>query len=241
MCSKCNDFPTDRRQLMRASLGLAAVAAAAPALLGTAARASDVHTSLTASQALDKLKAGNKRYVSDAQACVADLAQARAHVAADQAPWASILSCADSRVPPELLFGGLGLGEIFVCRNAGNVADTAVIGTLEYGVVALGSPLIVVMGHEACGAVKSACDVVTKNASFPGSIGPMLDPIIPAAVAAQAAGGDLVDSTVRANAQRQAASLVARSQIIADAVAAGKVKVAAAYYGLKDGVVTWLT
>ena len=239
MCWKCDVFSSDRRSLMRASLGFVAAAAAAPALFGTAARAAGVKTDLTSAQALDKLKEGNARYVRDAQTCVADLAQARERVAAGQAPWASILTCADSRVAPELLFGGLGLGEIFVCRNAGNTADTAVIGTLEYGIVVLGSPLIVVLGHEACGAVKAACDVLTKKASFPGSIGPMLEPIIPAAAAAQAESGDLVDNAVRANARRQAASLASRSQIVADAVAAGKVTVVSAYYGLKDGQVEW--
>jgi carbonic anhydrase len=82
-------------------------------------------------------------------------------------------------VPPELVFGGRGLGELFVARNAGNLADTGIIGTLEYGAAVLGSPLIVVLGHSACGAVKAACEVVTDNATFPGSIGPMIDPIVP--------------------------------------------------------------
>ena len=105
-----------------------------------------------------------------------ELAKRRGELAGHQAPWATIVGCSDSRVPPELLFGGLGLGELFVARNAGNLADTATVGTLEYGAAVLGSPLIVVLGHSSCGAVKAACEVVTSNATFPGSIGPMIDP-----------------------------------------------------------------
>ena len=85
-------------------------------------------------EALAKLKAGNEKYVSTPQVCASDLAAQREHVANAQTPWAAILTCSDSRVPPELLFGGLGLGGLFVARNAGNIADTAAIGTIEYGV-----------------------------------------------------------------------------------------------------------
>ena len=105
-------------------------------------------TSLTPDQALAALKEGNARYVSNPQVCVMDLAKRRADVAGHQAPWATIVGCADSRVPPELLFGGLGLGELFVARNAGNLVDTATMGTVEYGAEHLGSPLLVVLGHE---------------------------------------------------------------------------------------------
>ena len=88
------------------------------------------------------------------------------------------------------MFGGLGLGELFVARNAGNLVDTATMGTVEYGAVVLGSPLIVVIGHSHCGAVVAACDVVTENATYPGSIGPMIDPIVPAAPAVRETAGD---------------------------------------------------
>ena len=92
----------------------------------------------------------------------------RAEVADSQAPWATIVGCSDSRVPPELLFGGLGLGQLFVARNAGNMVDTATMGTIEYGAEHLGAPLVVVLGHERCGAVVAACEVVTKNAKLAG-------------------------------------------------------------------------
>lgn len=173
--------------------------------------------------------------MSSPQACAADLAKARAGVAQHQAPWATILSCADSRVPPELIFGGQNVGELFVARNAGNMADTATLGTIEYGAAALGVPLIVVLGHERCGAVVAACDVVEKNARFPGSIGPMLEPIIPAALAAKGKPGDFVDNAIRENAMRTASRIVSASAIVADLVAKGKVKVVAGRYDLDDG------
>jgi AraC-like DNA-binding protein len=97
----------------------------------------------------------------------------------------------------ELLFGGVGPGELFVARNAGNMVDTATMGTVEYGSEHLGSPLIVVLGHERCGAVVAACEVATKNTKLPGSIGPMVKPIVPAAMAMKGKPGDFVDNTVR--------------------------------------------
>ena len=143
MCIVC-----DRKIGRRAFLRLGAGIAAAAAVGGSALAASGPATTLTADEALAKLKEGNQRYVASPQACVADLAKTRAAVAQHQAPWATILSCADSRVPPELIFGGRNVGELFVARNAGNMADTATLGTIEYGAAVLGVPLIVVLGHE---------------------------------------------------------------------------------------------
>lgn len=194
-------------------------------------------TELTADQALEKLKAGNARYVTDAQVCAADLSGQRHHVTAGQAPWATVISCADSRVPPELLFGGLGLGEIFVIRNAGNLIDLDVVGTVEYGAAVLGSPLVVVMGHQRCGAVAAACDTAIKNATFPGSIGQMIEPIVPSALAVKDVPGDIVTNAVKENAKRQAARLVERSPIVSGLVQSSKVKVVSAFYDLDSGKV----
>ena len=85
--------------------------------------------------------------------------------------------------PPELIFGGHGVGELFIARDAGNLVDVGTLGTIEYGAAVLGSPLIVILAHTACGAVKAACDIVTKNATYPGVIGRMIEPIVPAALA----------------------------------------------------------
>lgn len=238
MCIDRLDGGPNRRRL----LGFAGFAAVAVGLgVGSAATpvaaAGGPKTDLDAGQALAKLKEGNARYVSNAQVCAADLGRQREHVAGGQAPWAIVLSCADSRVPPELVFGGLGLGELFVVRNAGNLADTSVLGTIEYGAAVLGAPLIVVLGHQRCGAVAAACDVATKNATFPGSIGPMIEPIVPAALAAKEQGGDLVAATVRESARRTAARLVERSGIVGGLVHEARLKVVTAYYRLDDGVV----
>ena len=150
------------------------------------------------------------------------------------------MSCADSRVPPELIFGGHGVGELFVARNAGNLVDTATLGTVEYGAAVLGSPLIVVLAHTSCGAVKAACDVVTKNATYPGAIGPMIEPILPAALAVRSDPGDLVDNAAKESAKRTARRLTTASTLIAGLAGAGKLKIAAAIYDLKTGVVTYL-
>src|SRR5688500_9801369 len=126
--SSCN-CALGRRDLL--ALGAGALAAA---LIGSQVRAADAPATgdpiRSPELALVDLKDGNARFVSQPQLCEADLIKQRAALAGHQAPWATILSCADSRVPPELVFGGRGLGELFVARNAGNLADIATIGTL---------------------------------------------------------------------------------------------------------------
>jgi hypothetical protein len=107
-------------------------------------------------EVLAKLRAGNQKFVSAPQLCTADLAQQRADLAKAQAPWPTILTCSDSRISPELVFGGVGLGEVFVAGNVGNMADTATMGTIEYAAAHLHTPLVVVMGHQRCGAVAAA-------------------------------------------------------------------------------------
>lgn len=239
MCKLCDSQVMGRRQFM--ALGGAALAAGGSLFAWDRAFAADETTSVTVDQALANLKAGNSKYVKEPQVCAVDLATSRASVSGNQVPWATILSCADSRVPPELLFGGLGVGDLFIARNAGNMAvDTATMGTIEYGAAVLGTPIIMVLGHERCGAVVAACDVVTKKARFPGSIGPMVEAIVPAAEAVKGKPGDFVDNAVRENARRTAAR-IGRSKIVAGLVKAGKVKIVAARYDLKDGAVEYLT
>ena len=235
MCEVCHQRMLGRRDVLGlAGMGLAA---AATGLFPQEAMASGNTTTLTADQALEKLKAGNARYVANPQLCVADLTNNRSTVAKGQAPWASFVSCADSRVPPELLFGGVGLGELFVSRNAGNMVDTATMGTLEYGAEHLGVPLIVVLGHERCGAVAAAVEVFKTGAKLPGSIGPMVKPIVPAVKAISKKEGDMVDNAVRENARMTAEKIKTQSPIIAHLIKAGKVKVVAARYDLDDGKV----
>ena len=239
MCDNCDNQGIGRRDLIK----VAAAGAVALGFGGASPRARAAEgapTTLSPNEALAALKAGNARYVSHPEVCAVDLSESRTAVAAHQAPWATIISCADSRVPPELIFGGHGVGELFVARNAGNLVDTATLGTVEYGAAVLGSPLIVVLAHTACGAVKAACDVVTKNATYPGAIGQMIEPILPAALAERNEPGDFVNNTAEESAERTAKRLTATSTLIAGLASSGKLKIAAAIYDLETGVVKYL-
>jgi carbonic anhydrase len=238
MCGNCEIGGIGRRRaLLVGAAGLVAVLAGG-ALRARAAEGAP--TALSPADAKAQLVAGNARYVSHPELCANDLAGQRNAVAGHQAPWATIISCADSRVPPELIFGGHGVGELFVARNAGNLVDTATLGTVEYGAAVLGSPLVVVLAHTACGAVKAACDVVTKNATYPGAIGPMIDPILPAALAVRDAGGDFVNNAAKESAKRTATRLASASTLISGLVASNKLLILSAIYDLETGGVTYL-
>lgn len=239
MCQSCID--QDRRNFMRrTAAGLAAGALVLGGLQRPARAASVAPTSLTPDEALAKLKEGNARFVKSPELCALDLTTRREEVAKGQAPWATVLACADSRVPPELIFGGLNLGELFVCRNAGNTADTDVLGTIEYGSEHLGSPLIVVVGHSNCGAVKAACEVAKTGAQLPGHIGLMVDAILPAAKAEMGKEGDFVANVVRENARRTALKIGEQSKIVKHLEHEKKVRIVYAVYDLDSGMVDFL-
>jgi carbonic anhydrase len=238
MCNKCEQ--KSRRQFLALSAVSLAAGIVGQGLISMPAHASGKATSMKPDEALAKLKEGNARYIAEPQLCEAELGKRREEVAKGQAPWATILTCADSRVPPELLFGGLNLGELFVCRNAGNMADTATMGTIEYGAEHLGSPLIVVMGHERCGAVAAACEVAEKGTELPGSIGPMVDAILPAAKAMMGKEGDFVANVVKESARLTAQMIGSQSEIVKHLVGEGKVKIVYAVYDLDTGVVEFL-
>jgi len=227
-----------RRDVLRLAAGAGLAGAGLGAGVSRASAAEP--TTLTSEEALGALKAGNRHFVTEPELCMRQLGERREAVSWHQAPWASILSCSDSRLPPELIFGGLPLGELFVARNAGNLADKGVIGTLEYGAAVLGSPLIVVLAHTRCGAVDAACKVVTENATYPGLIGPMINPIIPAALAVRDAPGDFVTNAARESARRTAKGLASLSTILSEAVNAGKIRIVSGIYDLASGEVTYL-
>ncbi|MCD2511635.1 carbonic anhydrase [Comamonas endophytica] len=233
MCASRNAFARGRRTFL---------ALAAAGLYSATARAVGPPPTprVGAAQALERLKAGNAAYVKAPALCATRLLEQRAQQAAHQAPWATVLCCADSRVPPELVFGGLGLGQLFVARNAGHVPDDATLGTLEYACSMLGVALVVVLGHERCGAVTAAAAMVRDGARFPGFIGPLVEAIVPAARAVADQPGDFVDNAVRENARRTARDIATRSESIARGVAEGKVRVVAARYDLDSGRVEFL-
>lgn len=228
----------------RAVLSTAAAGLLAAAWPGRARAADPVpRTTLTGNQALQVLKDGNEAFRADRPATPSYKATTRhdrrIELARGQAPFCVLVGCSDSRVPPEVLFGR-DLGELFIVRNAGNTVDTAALGSIEYGVGVLGVPLIVVLGHESCGAVSAAVDMVEKDTVFPGVIGEMVQPIVPAVLSVRNQGGNLLDNAVRANARRVAMRLKTQSQVIQGALTAGKVKVVAARYGLAEGDVAWM-
>jgi carbonic anhydrase len=240
MCGACETRTIERRGFLQ--LGAKAIAAISLAHAIAPVEAADgTPTALTPDEALSQLKAGNEAYVQNPQVCSINLSEQRARVASHQAPWATIVSCADSRVPPELIFGGRGVGELFVARDAGNLVDVQTLGTVEYGAAVLGSPLIVVLAHTSCGAVKAACDVVLKNARYPGVIGTMIQPILPAALAVRGAEGDYVNNTAKKSAALTAERLPALSTLISGLVAERKLKIVSAIYDLETGVVTFLS
>lgn len=199
--------------------------------------ASGPKTDLSPRQALDLLKEGNGSFVSEGPVTAVTGRQRRLEIAKGQTPFAILVSCSDSRVSPEILFGR-GLGELFIVRNAGNTVDTAALGSIEYGVAELGVPLILVLGHQRCGAVGAAIEVVEKGTVFPGEIGRMVEPIVPAVLAAQKKGGDLFDMSVRENVSRIAHRLRTGSDpLVMDPLKAGKLMIVGASYSLDSGKV----
>jgi carbonic anhydrase len=195
---------------------------------------------LTPDAALALLKEGNRQFLSGQPVRPQLTSQERrAALAVEQRPFCVLVGCSDSRVSPEVLFGR-GLGDLFIVRNAGNVVDLAAMGSIEYGVAVLGAPLIVVLGHERCGAVQAAINVVENDQVYPGSIGQMIEPIIPAVLRARRQGlDDLLDRSVRANVDRVVARLRATEQMLAEPQRAGRLKIVGARYDLDDGSVAF--
>ncbi len=218
----------------RGVLGCLCCAAAATALPGAWAHAAGPKTTMTPDQALAALKEGNDNYVTDAPYRRVGDRDRRLEIARGQAPFAVLVSCSDSRVPPELLFGR-GLGELFIVRNAGNTVDTTALGSIQYAVAELGVPLVLVLGHERCGAVEAAVKVVKENATFPGAIGQMVEPIVPAVLRAQSQAGDLLDNSVRENVRRTVQRLRTSETLLAEPLRAGKLRIVGARYDLDDG------
>ena len=204
-------------------------------------------------EALQKLMEGNRHYVENklTNAAMSD-ANTRTSLAQSQKPYAIVLTCSDSRVPPEIIFDK-GLGEIFVVRVAGNVPDPVVLGSIEYAAEHLGSSLIMVLGHERCGAVKATVDAHGKSTGSANidAIVKAIEPNVKSAVAtcdackgekncADAKKSEFVECVVSANAKTVAAGLTKKSPILKHLVHEKKVKIVAAKYDLDDGVVTLL-
>lgn len=230
--------------LKKSVMGKIATILAVMALsLGVASAAfASGEATLSPDQALQKLLEGNKHYVDNQMTASQRSDQTtRASLAKSQKPYAVILSCSDSRVPPEVIFDK-GLGEIFVIRVAGNVPDPIILGSIEYAVEHLGSPLVMVLEHERCGAVTATVDAKGKTTGSHNidAIVKTIDPAVKAAVKKchGATKGELVECAADVNAKNVAASLTKNSKILKHLVAEKKLKIVVGKYDLDDGVVT---
>jgi carbonic anhydrase len=227
------DRPVSRRRFVATTaIGAAAAVVGSPVAIGIASPAA-ADPPLTPDAALGRLIEGNARFVGKRLTSFnEDLDILKQNTVDKQEPFAALLSCADSRVPVELVFDQ-SIGHVFVTRVAGNVASSEIIASLEYGVAVLGTKVIMVMGHGGCGAVKAAIG----GKAVPGQISGLYRYIRPAI---DQAGSDL-DAAIRANAVIQARLLRESSPVIAEALQQGTLRVVASHYDLASGKVTVLT
>jgi carbonic anhydrase len=228
-------WPLSRRDFIRATRFGIVAAGLGPAIIipGRLSAAGPAKgAGISSDQALQKLLDGNKRYVAGKATRPNQTVTRRNAVAKGQQPFASILSCSDSRVPPEIVFDQ-GVGALFVVRVAGNSAADAGLGSLEYAVAVLRTPLLMVLGHERCGAVEAAL----KGGEVPGQIRVVVDAIKPAVEAVKGQSGDLLDGAVRANAALVVDNLKNTKPILADAVEKKMLKVVGGRYDLDTGIV----
>src|SRR5213078_1437078 len=186
-------------------------------------------------EALDRLMKGNARYVEGISRRH-DFKHEREALAGGQNPYASILSCADSRIAPEYAFDS-GRGDLFVCRVAGNFANDDTVASMEYAVSALSVPLILVLGHDACGAVDATIKSIKDNTTLPGHLPSLVTALAPAVKAASQQQGDLLANATRQNVIDNVAKLKSATPILSAAVEQKKLKVVGGIYRLKDGKV----
>ena len=189
---------------------------------------------LTPRQALEKLQAGNLRFVEGTSEHPNQNASRRESLTQSQNPFATIFGCSDSRLAAEIIFD-LGLGDTFVVRTAGQVIDDAVIGTLEYSVEVLNVPLIVILGHDSCGAVTATRESVRSGEMPRGFQRSLVERIMPAVLDSQRAGRDSVDEIVEANVEMVAHRILDQSRSIASAVSTGRVAIVGMCYSLQHG------
>jgi carbonic anhydrase len=207
-------------------------------LVATVARGDkpSVAKNLAPAAALEALKEGNARFVASKATHCQTGPRAREQLVAGQAPNAVVLSCSDSRVAPELIFDQ-GLGDLFTIRVAGNVLDVENVASIEYALEHLGARLIVIMGHDSCGAVKAALETPKGGDAGSPSLGALVAQIQTNLGARAATTDKTLRGPVKANVDAVAAALVEKSKIVKEAVASGRAKIVRAIYGLADGKV----
>jgi len=194
------------------------------------------HPSVAPAEAISKLKEGNGRYTSGNLQHPGQTAERRTELAKTQHPFATIISCSDSRVPPEIVFDQ-GLGDLFIVRVAGNVINDEGLGSVEYSVDHLGTRLILVLGHQSCGAVQAAKETIAAKGKAPGHIQSLVTAIKPAV---EATAKDDLETTIKANVKNVVQALRSSTPILKAEVDSGKIQVVGGYYSLDTGAVTFL-
>jgi len=233
MCVKCREssFQPSRRGLV--------LGAAATLLFGSAAGAKEKkpppkpQNVLSPEASLERLRQGNARYV-EGVSLRHDFKHEREALAGGQNPFAAILSCADSRIAPEYAFDS-GSGDLFVCRVAGNFANNDTVASMEYAVAVLGVPLILVLGHDSCGAVDATIKSLKDDQPLPGHMPSLVEAIAPSVKAVSQQGGDTLGKAIRQNVIDTVAKLRSATPILSAAVEQHKLKVVGGIYRLGDG------
>jgi carbonic anhydrase len=246
MCEACRlkDQAQRRHCSRRAVLRFAATSAIGLALGGSgsakeAKAPPKPQNVLSPDASLERLLQGNQRYV-DGVSRRHDFKHEREALVGGQNPFASILSCADSRIAPEYAFDS-GRGDLFVCRVAGNFANNDTIASLEYSVAILGAPLILVLGHEACGAVDATIKSLKDGTTLPGHLPSLVTALAPAVNAVSQQPGNLLDNATRKNVIDTIEKLKSATPILSAAIEQRKLRVVGGIYRLKDGRVYMLT
>ncbi len=240
MCDKCSDLrhvkiAPSRRSAMLLAASALGVAFAGRAFAKETKPPPKPQNVLSPDAALKRLMEGNARYV-DGVSRRHDFKHEREALAGGQNPFAAVLGCADSRIAPEYAFD-TGRGDLFVCRVAGNFAGNETIASMEYAVAVLGAPLILVLGHDSCGAVDATLKALKDDKPSPGHIPSLVDAIAPSAKAAMQQGGDVLDKAIRQNVIDNVAKLKSAAPILNAAVEQGKLRIVGGIYRLTTGTV----
>jgi carbonic anhydrase len=232
------------RPTRRGLLRVLGATTTALAFAGTSA-AKDVKTPpkpqnvLSSDAALERLMKGNKRYV-EGETRRHDFKREREALVGGQNPYAGILSCADSRIAPEYAFDS-GRGDLFVCRVAGNFANDDTVASMEYAVAMLNTPLIVVLGHDSCGAVDATIKSLKDNVTLPGHLPALVTSLAPAVQATSGQPGNSLDNAIRQNVRDNVAKLKSATPILSAAVEQRKLRVVGGIYRLRDGRVEMIS
>lgn len=235
LCDIARPEPSRRRFLQFAGGIAAGLALASPAFAKDKKKPPKPQNAISPDAALDRLMKGNARYV-DGVSRRHDFTHEREALAGGQNPFASVLSCADSRIAPEYAFDS-GRGDLFVCRVAGNFANEDTVASLEYGVAVLNSPLILVLGHDSCGAVDATIKSLKDNTTLPGHLPSLVSALAGSVRASADQPGDKLANAIRQNVKDVAAKLKSATPILSAAASDGKIKIVGGIYRLASGKV----